>query len=483
MTASRSSGRQERFRLVERMRGEGRSWIEIAAVIGERYRVNPRVALRLAHGWTQQQVADAWNQRWPDEPKTFKAISKWEVWPAASGHPPPFEVLSRLAELYQCAVGDLVADQANFRHLDTAQQTRARAAARVEMTPLVGESTRTEVTAMNRRELTALLATLATTTPIGRLMEGVDQQIGQHDAVAVRQLVRHLDDLDDRFGGGSLCDVAMHCVRRVEDVLARSQHSETAGRDLQAAYGELVGYTGWLHFDACRHETAKTLFHEALCVAQLAEDRDLEIFVLASLSLRARYLGNPRAGVQFAQRARQRAQGLSTPRLDALLLSREAAGWAGLGDRGSFLRLSRTAQATFSEAVPEDPSWIAYLDVAELKVTEALSWHALGDTHNAEATLRSAIDEIPESKPRNQASYRMMLADVLASQGDIGGACDAANTALPKLNATSSGRAHERWDKAWISLRSHIGRPDVREVAAHAYDLGLVGSSATVAGR
>jgi hypothetical protein len=34
-------------------------------VAGEEEDVNTRVALRLAHGWTQGHVATLWNERWP----------------------------------------------------------------------------------------------------------------------------------------------------------------------------------------------------------------------------------------------------------------------------------------------------------------------------------------------------------------------------------------------------------------------------------
>ncbi len=65
--------------------------------------------MRLAHGWGQTDVADAWNARWPDEPKSFKSISYWENWPSPTGHAPSLSVLDRLAELYECDVADLLA--------------------------------------------------------------------------------------------------------------------------------------------------------------------------------------------------------------------------------------------------------------------------------------------------------------------------------------------------------------------------------------
>ena len=65
--------------------------------------------MRLAHGWAQADAAAAWNQRWPDDPKTFKNISYWENWPGRTGYAPSLAVLDRLAELYECNVADLLA--------------------------------------------------------------------------------------------------------------------------------------------------------------------------------------------------------------------------------------------------------------------------------------------------------------------------------------------------------------------------------------
>ena len=94
--------------------------MEVAEVLRQSYRLNSRVALRYAHGWSQRQAADEWNKRWPDELKTFKMFSYWEMWPSSTGHAPTFDNLSKLAELYECAVSDLLTDLPDFRHRDTA---------------------------------------------------------------------------------------------------------------------------------------------------------------------------------------------------------------------------------------------------------------------------------------------------------------------------------------------------------------------------
>lgn len=71
--------------------------------------MNGRVAVRLAGGLSQADVAAAWTQRWPDDAKTFKNISYWENWPSPTGHAPSLTVLDRLAQVYGCDVTDLVA--------------------------------------------------------------------------------------------------------------------------------------------------------------------------------------------------------------------------------------------------------------------------------------------------------------------------------------------------------------------------------------
>ncbi|WP_246002471.1 NUDIX domain-containing protein [Allorhizocola rhizosphaerae] len=106
-----------------RLRESGWTFAAIAKDWAIRHGLNPRVTMRLAHGLTQAEVANRWNDLWPDPvPKTAKHISYWEIWPEPGGRAPSLDTLNRLALIYQCSAGDLLGGE-DHTYLDPAARS------------------------------------------------------------------------------------------------------------------------------------------------------------------------------------------------------------------------------------------------------------------------------------------------------------------------------------------------------------------------
>lgn len=105
-----------------RLHADGAMWGQIVTTWVDQHGIPPLVAARLAHGLTQQQVADRWNTLWPDpeRPKSHKQISYWET----GERQPSRDALNKLAVIYCCSAGVLLGGE-DYSHLDPAKHVGA----------------------------------------------------------------------------------------------------------------------------------------------------------------------------------------------------------------------------------------------------------------------------------------------------------------------------------------------------------------------
>ncbi len=126
---NKPSQRVEQDELRTRMRAVGMTREEIAVEFARRYRLRPRAAHRVAHGWTQQQAAghiNAHAARAGLDPEgtvamTAPRLSELENWPVPLRRRPSPQILALLAEVYGTDIHSLL-DLDDREHLTPADQ-------------------------------------------------------------------------------------------------------------------------------------------------------------------------------------------------------------------------------------------------------------------------------------------------------------------------------------------------------------------------
>jgi tetratricopeptide (TPR) repeat protein len=486
MPAAPPSQRRERAELSARLRAAGRTWPEIAEAIRSRYRVNARVAMRLAHGWSQREVAGQWTSAWPDDPKTLKHISYWEQWPAETGHEPGLNVLANLASLYQCSIGDLLADLGDYRHTDSAMILRAdagvqsvlaglalppRQQASIDVTEFAqavtmwGEKLSPD---LDRRTLLFRLSgafALAAAAPVFEKITSDLQRLAGAPDDAPRLDGESLDRVeaiiaDCRRHGDILGPaVTLQCVMAEREVLAailRGRLPAALERRAESAYAELSQLAGWLLFNLGDFHAAAHYYDEARTVAHAAQDTDLVTYVLCTMSHMATWTGQPRVGIDHAVAAQTWARRTANPL--ALAYAADVTARAYAADNASALDCD-TALALEHEALQAEPAnphvpdrWYFYDESFRLG-TEAETSLLLGRPAAALDAAGRSLALIDPANLHNRVMTQALQAEAVILQGDGCGAC----TLIAGIARTTVGNTSRRIDDRITGLRRELG--------------------------
>lgn len=406
----------------DHLRMQGRTYSDIAAAWKERYDINSRVALRLAHGLTQAEVAQRWNQQWPDAdcPKTGKHISYWEIWPGAAGRAPSYETLDRLAFLYQCSAGDLL-DGEDHRHRD-----QVPSQPRSQLLPTSGDLSMTPA------------GGVAAVTPAHKIGT-VTRQIVDDFATLTETYRR----LDYREGSKRVsADADLH-LRRILDICNRPT-PVAVQRDLLRAAGDAAQLCAWLAIDGGKYRRASRYCTIAVSMADKSSDRALKAYALGIISYIHLHSGDGRSALNILQSARGHA-GLPSALTSWLA---EATGEAfGLVDdrRNGLAALAESERLFDGVANEEAPPWLAFFD-ADCHAARLKGRCLIRLTRPKEAipALYEALLLLPATFVRERSGTLIDLASAYIRVGQIEQACDTAVLADQLARQTGSERNRKR---------------------------------------
>ncbi|WNI14699.1 hypothetical protein [Actinacidiphila sp. ITFR-21] len=431
----------------------------MAAEFCGRYRVNPRVAHRLARGWSQREAADTWNAQWPDEPKTFKNFSTWELWPGPTGHAPSFPTLNRLAQLYECAVSELLTDMPNYGPKTGTSRSSALAAMSGNATPLTLvpaiADTLTRFAAdinyvelaeevvmwvqgvpgeMNRRELLQKISaalTVAAAAPLLDMADADGRDRAAHalndprriDAVTISQAERGLKSFrmqGDVLGPQVALQTAL-AQRKVIGEFAVNAPSHLRPQVL-SLYAELSQLVGWELFDIGDYRAAAYYYDDARTAAHDAENVELVTYILSTMSQLATWQGKPRVGIDHAIAAQAWATQSDSHMARAYSADVAARAFAAAGDITK-ARAALDAERTAAEEVfgSSEPlaSWWYFYDESYYWATRSEVSLKLNDPSDALHASATALPMLDLTNVRDYTHTLTYQAKAHVLQGDV----------------------------------------------------------------
>ena len=512
MSRGARSQKQEREQLVCSLRSSGSSWVEVAEALRQSYRVNARVAFRYAHGWSQRRAADEWNKRWPDELKTFKNFSHWESWPGSTGHAPIFDNLSKLAELYECSVSDLLVDLPNFRHLDTAGSPApivgkkqlifpdARTLDSEAGAPAQDDGSKWETLSplllvpgaaplvqqlqgvsfpefvqvilvwmqrlnplVSRRELMYKLSAVFAAAATGPLFSVLDPDEQQHvtrmaqdpsgfDEPTLRYcegMVLHLAQQDNVLGP----QLTLHSTmgyRQLAEQLAKAAPDRFQQRAI-SAYADVTALLGWLCFNMGDYQGTQYYYEEARSAAHDAQNVELVTYILCAMSQSATSQGKPRVGIDHAVAAAVWAQQTNSPLAQGYVAEVAVKAYAADNQPDRFREKLDEEYAALQAVHPDEPRnplWYFY--------DESCYWSTVGrcelTLQQPEAALKSLDKSLALVDPvhlHNNAIRQLFRAEARIQQKEI---AEATGIIGDVAGATAVGRS-QRISERISSLR------------------------------
>ncbi|MGH3823352.1 MAG: hypothetical protein ACRDRA_11070 [Pseudonocardiaceae bacterium] len=227
--------------------------------------------------------------------------------------------------------------------------------------------------------------------------------VGADYVESVHGTIRNLAALDGVHGGADIAPLALRSFRRAQCILGEGRYEPASERDLEAVTAEIGELSGWLLFDAERHQEARQVNAEALTLARIAGDASMEWFVLSNQALASVHTGRNREALRIAQGM---TCGQDLPgRVRALFDVRAARALAALDDSTSALQAFGRARSAFADGTTtRDPAWSWWFDERELAGHEGMIHAALGDHSRALPQLATAVE-----RSQGQERFRWAL--------------------------------------------------------------------------
>jgi len=294
---------------------------------------------------------------------------------------------------------------------------------------------------------------MAETEPLLRAQGGsrVSNEMMGH----LQGTIDRLRHMDASGGSGSLTDLAQAHLSFLVGTLKHGTYDEPTGRLLAGIAADTATQLGWFHFDAGRHAEAQRALVGALRAAYASADARLGAGALSCIAIHAYSTGNPRDAVSATRAAREKIKAVRSPALHAMLLTRQARGYAKLGEREACLRaLGDAADLAAVGPTEEDPGWLYWINAGEILGQRASCHLDLDDAQQAAEHFERAHAAMNPQDLRTRALFETRAASAHLRSGEREAGYGAAERAMTLAENIQSARLDEHLQQVADELQT-----------------------------
>ncbi|TDB84315.1 hypothetical protein E1264_25055 [Actinomadura sp. KC216] len=297
---------------------------------------------------------------------------------------------------------------------------------------------------VERRRFNSLMAALMATAALPGL--DAPARVERSDIETLRTSLTRLRSDDQELGGGAVVHQARRQYARARRMLDESDYTDVLGSELLVITGELAEEAGWAAFDSGDHQAARFFYNEAHVLALSSGDVELQAHVLQTMSMQVNHLAGmakhrrernryAREGLRLADGSAAVARHEGSPRLQALVATRQAVAHANLGDAAAFRKsITRARHELDRGPSTADRAWTAFVTSGEVDAAEASGYLRLGEAQRSVEIHSNSLNDT-ELSPRNRACAQGHLAATLLEVGDTAEAINSGLEAVIKMTA------------------------------------------------
>ncbi|MBD2829886.1 transcriptional regulator [Streptomyces globisporus] len=276
-------------------------------------------------------------------------------------------------------------------------------------------------------------------------------RLGLSDVARIEATTEAFRELDNAHGGGLSRLAVVGQLQHVTQLARTGTYTEETGRALFVAVAELASVAGWMTHDAGAHSTGQHYLILGLQAAKQAGPDGAGIggHLMNCLARQANHLGHPEDALDLVQAAQYGTRKLRPGRLRALLCSLEARSHAALGHIGEMTRANGAAEHALTDDTGQAPSWAAWFDLAEYRVTAGVceliaAEHDPARAANAITLIEQGTATRPPERVRSRAFDQIALARAHIRAGQPDAADAVTTTALTLMGTITSTRVGDR---------------------------------------